>query len=67
MKKLIIISNDKLYFEKKGICSDFNDTINIIEGLSKKNYLYFFSRKNKTKGIHKAKIINKSRLEISHI
>lgn len=67
MKKLIIISNDKLYFEKKGICSDFNDTINIIEGLSKKNYLYFFSRKKKIKGIYKAKITNKSQLKISQI
>ena len=67
MKKLIIISNDKLYFEKKDIYSDFNDTINIIESLSKKNYLYFFSRKSKTKGIYKAKTLNKSQLKISHI
>ena len=51
MKKIIFISNDKLYFSKKEVCADFNDTINIIESLSKRNYLYFISRKNILKGI----------------
>ena len=45
MKKLLIISNDRLYFNSNFIFSDYNDTINIIEGLSKKNYLNFISRK----------------------
>ena len=45
MKKLIIISNDKLHFTNNTVSSDFNDTININESLSKINYLNFFSRK----------------------
>ena len=36
MKKIILISNDKLYFNQTKVFSEFNDTINIIEGLSKK-------------------------------
>ena len=36
MKKLVIISNDRLYLGKNNIRADFNDTINIIESLSKK-------------------------------
>jgi len=67
MKKIIFISNDKLYFSKKEVCADFNDTINIIESLSKRNYLYFISRKNILKGIYKTKIKNKSQIKISHI
>ena len=67
MKKLIIISNDKIYFDNKFVYTDFNDTLNIIEGLSKKYYLYFFSRKNKVKGIYKTKIKNKTQLKISQI
>ena len=67
MKKLIIISNDKIYFDNKFVRTDFNDTLNIIEGLSKKNYLYFFSRKSKFKGIYKTKIKKKTQLKISDI
>ena len=67
MKKLIIISNDKIYFDSKFVCTDFNDTLNIIEGLSKQNYLYFISRKNKVKGIYKTKIKNKAQIKISQI
>ena len=67
MKKLIIISNDRLYFDSNSIRSNFNDTINIIEGLSKKNYLNFFCRKTSIKGIHKTIITKKSQLKISQI
>ena len=67
MKKLIIISNDKIYFDSKFVCTDFNDTLNIIEGLSKQNYLYFISRKNKIRGIYKTKIKNKAQIKISQI
>tara|TARA_E500000178_G_scaffold111208_1_gene111000 strand:- start:931 stop:1932 length:1002 start_codon:yes stop_codon:yes gene_type:complete len=67
MKKIIIISNDRLYFNKKEIRTDFNDTINIIESLSKKNFLYFIARKNLSKGIYKTKIQNKSQIKISSI
>ena len=34
--KIVIISNDRLYLGKNDIRTDFNDTINIIESLSKK-------------------------------
>ena len=67
MKKLILISNDKLYFGKKEVYSDFNDTINIIESLSKKNNLFFVSRNSSSKGIFKTKIINKLQIKISQI
>ena len=67
MKQLIIISNDRLHFSSNTVCSDFNDTINIIESLSKINYLNFFSRKNIDKGIYEAKVFNKSQLRISQI
>ena len=67
MKKLIIISNDKIYFDSKFVCTDFNDTLNIIEGLSKQNYLYLISRKNKVRGIYKTKIKNKAQIKISQI
>ena len=46
MKKIILISNDKLYFNQTKVFSEFNDTINIIEGLSQKNFIYFISRNN---------------------
>tara|TARA_B100000989_G_C19501236_1_gene454387 strand:- start:588 stop:1589 length:1002 start_codon:yes stop_codon:yes gene_type:complete len=67
MKKLIIISNDKLYFDNNSVRSNFNDTINIIEGLSKKNHLNFFCRKTSAKGIHKTIVTKKSQLKISQI
>ena len=63
MKKLIIIFNKKIYFDNKFVRTDFNDTLNIIVGLSKKNYLYFFSRKIKFKGIYKTKIKKKNTIK----
>ncbi len=67
MKKIVIISNDRLYLGKNDIRTDYNDTINIIESLSKKNFLYFISRKNLSKGIYKTKIQNKSQVKIFSI
>ena len=43
-RNILIISNDKLLIKQDKISSDYNDTINIIEGLAKKNYLSFFCR-----------------------
>ena len=43
-KNILLISNDKLFFKKDIISSDYNDTINIIEALSKKSFLSFCSR-----------------------
>lgn len=45
MKTLIIISNDELYLKKKIISSNYNDTLNIIEGLNKKFHVHIISRK----------------------
>ncbi len=67
MKKIILISNDKLYFDKNKVLGDYNDTINIIESLSKKNYIYLISRASIVKGIFQANIKNKSKLKISQI
>ncbi len=67
MKKIILISNDRLFFGKSDVCADYNDTINIIESLSKKNHLYFISRKNASKGIFKTKVRKKSYIKISQI
>lgn len=43
-KNFLIISNDALFIKYNKISSDYNDTINIIEGLAEKNYLSFFCR-----------------------
>ena len=47
--------------------SEFNDTINIIEGLSQKNYLYFISRNNEIKGIFRTNLKNKFQLKFYQI
>jgi glycosyltransferase involved in cell wall biosynthesis len=43
-KNILIISNDRLLIKKDKVSSDYNDTINIIEGLTEKNKLGFFCR-----------------------
>jgi len=43
-KNFLIITNDRLYIKNKIISSNYNDTINIIEGLGKKNILSFCCR-----------------------
>ena len=43
-KKILIISNDKIFINKDKISTDYNDTINIIEGLAKKNHLNFICK-----------------------
>jgi glycosyltransferase involved in cell wall biosynthesis len=57
-KNILIISNDRLNIQGDKISSDSNDTINIIESLSKKNHLYFLCRieKNFKNFISKKKI-----------
>ena len=35
-KKILILSNDKIFIDNDKISTDNNDTINIIEGLAKK-------------------------------
>ena len=44
MKNLIVISNDKLFFSKRGISSKFNDTLNILDALQKKFNIFLISR-----------------------
>jgi len=58
-KNILIISNDRLFIEKNKISSDYNDTINIIEGLSKKNKLSFFCRKASKLNNYFVKLKNK--------
>ena len=43
-KNILILSNDKLYLKNDIISSEYNDTINIIESLAKKNNLKFICR-----------------------
>ncbi len=44
MNSLIIISNDRVFLNKKIVSSDFNDTINVIEGLSDKFKIKILAR-----------------------
>ena len=46
-KKILIISNDKIFIDNDKISSDYNDTINIIEGLAKKKHLSFVCKNAK--------------------
>ena len=46
-KKILILSNDKIFINNDKISSDYNDTINIIEGLAKKNHLSFICKNTK--------------------
>ncbi len=43
-KKILILSNDKLYLKNNIISSEYNDTINIIESLAKNYSLKFICR-----------------------
>ena len=36
IKNILIISNDRLFIKNDIISSDYNDTVNIVEGLAKK-------------------------------
>ena len=49
-KKILILSNDKIFIDNDKISTDNNDTINIIEGLAKKNHLSFVSKNAKKTG-----------------
>lgn len=49
MKKLLIISNDKIFLSHKNCSSVYNDTLNIIEGLNKICKIILFSSISKTK------------------
>ena len=59
MKKLILISNDYLKFNNNSVSADYNDTINIIQAISKNNFLYFLCRKKNKKGIFKTTLKKK--------
>lgn len=49
MKKIIIISNDKIFLNRNKLSSNYNDTINILNSLNKKYQVYLISRKSKIK------------------
>ena len=67
MKKLLLLTNDHLKFETNSISSDFNDTINIIQAISKNNFLYFFCRKKNESGIFKTSLKKKIKLKLLDI
>ena len=46
----MILSNDKIFIDNDKISTDNNDTINIIEGLAKKNHLSFVCKNAKKIG-----------------
>ena len=48
-KRVLIISNDKLFVKNDTVSSDYNDTVNIIQGLSVKIGISLFSRYSKKK------------------
>ena len=62
MKNLIVISNDKLFFSKRGISSKFNDTLNILDALQKKFNIFLISRK-----AHSAENFNLKRTKIINL
>lgn len=55
MNKILVLSNDKLFFSKGKIFSNYNDTLNIIEAISKKFQIYLFSRNVNLKQTHAIK------------
>lgn len=67
MKKLLLISNDYLKFHSNSVSSNYNDTINIIQAISKNNFLYFLCRKKNEKGIFKTFLKKKKKLKFSDI
>ena len=59
MKKYLVLSNDKIFLKNKKVSSDFNDVINIIESIGKKNEILLLSRNSKKKLPFLGKIFNK--------
>ena len=55
MNKILVLSNDKLFFSKGSIFSNYNDTLNIIDAISKKFQIYLFSRNVNLKQTHSIK------------
>ena len=51
MKDLIVISNDEVFFRRRLIFSEFNDTLNILQALQKKFNIFLLARKSKKKKI----------------
>lgn len=67
MKKLILITNDYLKLNNNSVSSNYNDTINIIQAISKNNFLYFLCRQKNIKGIFKTFLKKKKKLKFSDI
>ena len=55
MRSLIIISNDEIYLNDNTISSNYNDTVNIIEGLKNHFDIEILSRKSSKKKIFSIK------------
>tara|TARA_B100001250_G_scaffold396716_1_gene403013 strand:+ start:155 stop:1168 length:1014 start_codon:yes stop_codon:yes gene_type:complete len=49
MKKIVVISNDKIFINKNHLSTKYNDTINIIDALQNYFEIYLISKKNKVR------------------
>ena len=63
MMKYLVLSNDKIFYNKQKISSNSNDTVNILESIGKRFKIFLISRKSKNKYSFSKKIKN----EISQI
>ena len=49
MMKYLVLSNDKIFYNKQKISSNSNDTVNILESIGKRFKIFLISRKSKNK------------------
>jgi len=59
MREILLISNDQICLKKKEISSNYNDTVNIIEAISKAYNIFLISEKSKSKKNFLIKFKNK--------
>ena len=52
MNKILVLSNDKLFFSKGNVFSNYHDTLSLIGTISKKFQIYLFSRNANVKQTH---------------
>ena len=68
MKKYLVISNDKINIKRHKISSEYNDVINILNAIQKKNEIFLYSRKSKSDGIFDTYVKKKiSRIDLLKI
>ena len=59
MKKILVISNDKINLQEKMVSSRYNDVINIIEAIHSKFNIFLISRNSSSKENYSLNIYNK--------